>query len=199
MVKTIVGIITLLLWILLLRTLKKADLKSWRFICGAFGLFIILFVFIQPLLTKPLSQIIALIASTPGRLLGWFQAYYKYGTIFVESKEGAMTLQIDMECSGIIEIIAFLSLLAFFDVYSIYEKIVIGIMGIIAIALSNAIRICVICMLIYWKGSKIYYIAHTIIGRLIFYLLSIVLYFYVFTKPQILKQKVGLFKYESDK
>lgn len=199
MTKAVIGIIVFLLWLILIRILRKSGLKFWKFLVGALGLFLILFIFVQPLITSYLSQIVALIASFPGKALGFFEAYYRYGTIFVDSADGAMTLQIDLECSGIIEIMAFASLLSFFDVYSIYERVVVGVMGTIAIVISNALRICIICMMIHWKGSGIYYIAHTIVGRMVFYALSIILYFYVFTKPQIIKQKVGKFKYESDK
>ena len=43
-----------------------------------------------------------------------FQSYFKYGVIFVNSRAGAISLLIDFECSGILEIMAFVALLAFF-------------------------------------------------------------------------------------
>lgn len=41
-----------------------------------------------------------------------------------------------------------------------------------------------------------YFVAHTIVGRIIFYGFTIVLYFYVFTKGQIRRQKIGKFNYD---
>ena len=115
--------------------------------------------------------------------------------MFVNAAQGAITLQIDFECSGIIEIMAFLSLLCFFRVYKIRERIVVGILGTLYITVANALRIIVISEMIYYFGLDVYYIAHTIIGRFVFYALSILLYFYVFTKPQIVRMKLGKFTY----
>ena len=121
--------------------------------------------------------------------------YFKYGILFVESAQGAITLQIDFECSGIIEIMAFISLLVFYRVYSISERIVVGVAGILYIMMANALRIIVICEMIHYLGTDVYYMAHTIVGRIVFYAFSIVLYFYVFTKPQIIRMKIGKFNY----
>lgn len=184
-----------IVWIYLLHVLTRSKLLFWRFLLGAFGLFVFLMATVQPILTKPLAQVVAVISGGFGRLTGMFTAFLKYGILFIHSSGESITLQIDLECSGIIEILAFLSLLAFFEVYNINEKIMVGILGVIGIILANAFRIIVICELIYIGGTNMYYIAHTIIGRLVFYGMSIVLYFYVFTRPQIIRTKVGRFTY----
>ena len=44
-----------------------------------------------------------------------------------------------------------------------------------------------------------YYIAHTYVGRIFFYAATIVLYFYVFTKSQVVRMKVGSFSYDKEK
>jgi len=69
------------------------------------------------------------------------------------------------------------------------------VIGCVCIFFFNVIRIVIICAIIFQFGSGSYYVAHTIIGRLVFYTLSILLYYYVFTKQQIVKQKVGGFSY----
>ena len=199
MIKYIVGIIAIIVWLLILRVLRKADLRFWRFLIGAAGLFIICLVFLMPILTEPLARIVALIASIPGKITGIFSAYYKYGTIMIDSSMGSISLKIDFECSGIIEIIAFVSLLTFYRVYTVLERIWVGIIGVLCIICANALRIIVICIMIYFGGVESYYVAHTFVGRIVFYGLSVAIYFYVFTKPQIMKQKVGSFKYDVDK
>ena len=198
MVKYIVGLIALVIWLFVLHILKKADLNFWRFLVGAMGMFVLLFVYVEPLLVEPLARLVALIASLPGKIGSMYQAYYKYGTIFISSDVGAITLQIDFECSGIIEIMAFISLLTFFKVYTVTERITVGILGTIGIMLANALRITVICVMIHFGGISCYYVAHTFVGRIVFYVLSVLLYFYVFTKPQIIKQKVGKFRYDNN-
>ena len=91
----------------------------------------------------------------------------------------------------------FRSLLIFYRVYTVYERFCVGVLGVIAMVLANALRITIICLMIYFGGIDTYFIAHTYVGRLVFYALSVVIYFYVFTKPQIIKQKVGSFRYDS--
>jgi len=197
MLKYIAGLIGLLIWLFILHILNKSKLNFWHFLIGSAGAFILMLVFLEPVLTQPLARIVALLASLPGKIADMYSAHYKYGVIFVESSVGAISLKIDFECSGIIEIIAYLSLLIFYRVYTVYERFCVGVLWVIAMVLANALRITIICLMIYFGGIDTYFIAHTYVGRLVFYALSVVIYFYVFTKPQIIKQKVGSFRYDS--
>ncbi len=198
MTKIVIVTVLTIIWLYLLHVLKKAKLSFWRFIIGSAGLFIFLMVAVMPFATTPLSQVVAGITGLFGKLLGFFTAYYKYSVIFVESGADTLTLTIDFECSGIIEIFAFLCLLVFFNVYSIQERWIVGLAGTAYIVFANVIRVTAICVIIHFFGVGSYYIAHTYIGRIIFYTLSVALYFIVFTKSQIVRQKVGGFRYDRD-
>ncbi len=195
MIKYLICAAAALIWWYLLRVTDRAKLDFWHFVLGSAGLFIFLIVLVQPVLTKPLARLVAAVAGLFGSLTHTFAAFFRYGVLFIQSPEGAMTLQIDFECSGIIEILAFLSLLLFFRVYTRNERAVIGLIGTVGIILANVLRIIVICEMIYFLGPNAYYAAHSLVGRFIFYGLSVLLYFYVFTKPQIVSMKVGIFKY----
>ena len=188
-----------LLWIYLLYVLKRAGLNFWLFLTGSFGLFILEMFLVRPVLTEPLARVVAAMAGVVGKLTGTFSAFFRYGIIFIHSVSGSITLKVDFECSGIIEIMAFVSLLAFFQVYSLREKLMVGVAGVLGIMLANTIRIIAICEIIYFGGVGTYFVAHAIIGRLIFYSLSVLLYFFVFTKPQIVRITVGKFKYGDGK
>ena len=120
----------------------------------------------------------------------------EYGIIYVASETSSITLQIDMECSGVIEIMAFLSLLLFYDVYDRYEKAVVGVAATLLIIVFNAIRIVIICEIVHFCGVDAYSIAHTYIGRIFFYVLTVLMYFYVFTRAQVIRMKVGEFRYD---
>lgn len=189
-------VIALIVWVCLLRITKRADLKFWHFLCGSVGLFLILMIFVQPSITQPLARGVTALSGIVGSLTNTFDAYFKYGIIFVESGLSSITLRIDFECAGVIEIMAFVSLLLFFDVYSRYEKVVIGIAGTLCIVLFNVARIILICEIVHFCGVDAYSIAHTFIGRFFFYALTVMLYFYVFTKPQVVSMKIGGFEYE---
>jgi exosortase family protein XrtG len=183
------------LWVWLLRVLRKAGLKFWRYLLGSCGIFLILLILVRPWLVLPLARLIAAIAGIFGKVTGFYQAYYRYGVIFIESLNGAITVNIDLECSGFIEISAFISLLAFYRLYNVPERIYIGVVGTLYTMLTNALRIAVICTMIHFLGTDYYYVAHTIVGRIVFYVLQVILYFFIFTKPHVLKMKTGDFGY----
>ena len=113
MIRYIILLIFLVVWLYILHVTKKAKLPFWHFLWGSAGLFVIIFVGFKDVLTQPMANIVAAVAGIVGKMTGVFEPYYKYGIIFVESAKDSITLKIDFECSGIIEITAFLSLLIF--------------------------------------------------------------------------------------
>ncbi len=187
--------VVIIAWIYVLNVLDRAKLEFWRYMAGSMGLFIIMMITLKEYITLPLARCVAAMAGIIGDLTNTFVAYFKYGIIFIETTAGSMTLQIDMECSGVIEIMAFLSLLIFFRVYNRYERIIVGVVGTAYIMVCNALRIVLICESVHFFGADSYFFAHTFIGRIFFYGLTVVLYFYVFTKSHIIKMKVGNFSY----
>lgn len=187
------------LWVALFAITKKAELHSWHFFVGSAGMFILLMVAVRPIVTQPLAQVVSALVGAVGKLTSQFTAYFKYGIIFLSAQGESLTLQIDFECSGVIEIAAYESLLCFFNVYSSTEKLLLAIVGFCYIMLANSLRILVICVVVCIFGPGAYYIVHAIIGRILFYVLSVYLYFYVFTKPQVIRMKVGNFVYAHPK
>ncbi len=196
---SIVTIIAFLAWIYILSVLKRSKLDFWYFITGSVGMFVFYMVLLQPILTVPLQKAVAAVAGVLGDATGMFASYFQQGILFVPCDTGAISMYIDYECSGIIEIGAYLSLLVFFGVYSFQEKIVLAVLGSIGVFAANIIRIFIIGSMIHLGGSDMYFVAHTIVGRIVFYGFTIVLYFYVFTKGQIRRQKIGKFNYDISK
>ena len=187
----------IIFWIYILTVFKRAKLDFWFFTIGSAGLFTVGIIVFEPVLLLPMQQAVAAVAGLFGELTNTFESYFSKGLIFI-SGQTQMTLYIDFECSGIIETFAYLALLAFFPAYRLYEKVVVGIIGTLAIFFANVLRIYVICQMVYFGGEKWYFWGHSFVGRLIFYALTIILYFYVFTKSQVVRQKVGAIKYESN-
>lgn len=185
-----------LAWAVGLAVLHRAKLKFWKFLWGSVGMSILLMAFTESILTVSLSRYVSSAAGLLGEWTGTYSSYFEYGILLIESRLSSISLAVDYECSGVIEILVFLSLLWFFPVYRTSEKLIVSIGGVLWIFAANVLRIHVICILIYIYGNDIFYLAHTVIGRLVFYGLSVVLYFYVFTRSQIIRQKVGGFHYE---
>ena len=189
-------ILLVIVWIYAISIFQRKKLAFFSFLVGSVGVFLFSFVILYPVLTAPLSRFVCDITGIVGKITGIFEAYSSYGILFIENVEGGpVSLYVDFECAGLVENLVFLSLLIFFPAYKWFEKIWIGIVGIAAIMIANVLRLTVICIMIHVAGNEIYYLAHTIVGRLLFYVLSILLYFYVFTRRQIKGQQVGEFNY----
>lgn len=188
----------IILWLYILSVLKRSNLVYQRFIVGSVGLFSILLLYLKPRITVYLAKLITLLAGLIGNVFSSFSSYPRYGMIFIDSTKGAISLYVDYECAGLIEILVFISLVLFFPLFKTLEKLWISLFGTIYIIFSNIIRILSICFILYKYGPTSYYIAHTVVGRLLFYLLSIFLYFVIFTRKQINQQKVGNFNYDTN-
>lgn len=194
-----VMILIFCIWVYALSIFKRKKQSFFFFFVGAVGMFVGLFVLLEPVLTAPLAKLVCYLTGVVGRLTGIFTAYSSYGILFIENVVGGpVSLYIDFECAGLVELLVFLSLLSFFPAYRWYEKLWVGAVGAVSIMLANILRLSMICILIHVFGNEIYYLAHTIIGRLVFYVLTLLLYFYVFTRRQIKQQRIGDFSYDDE-
>lgn len=192
---TIFTVVCFLVWIYLLSVFTRGKLYFYQFIWGSVGLFVFMMMWIQPVALRPLTNLVCSAAGVAGRMTGFYESYSEYSMLFVQHGSEAISLCIDYECSGIIEMMAYVSMLAFFRVYDWMQRIILSVLGCMMIFFANIIRLFVIGTTIYYFGNDAYYIAHTIVGRIIFYALSVILYYYIFTKSQIVKQKIGGFHY----
>ena len=185
----------LILWIYLLSIFKRNGLGFYYFLFGSVGTFVLLLIGFLDKLIEPLSQLVAYLVGLFNKIIPGIQTFSQHKLIFLET-DIPISLYIDFECSGILEIFAFISLVCFFASYNLLNKIAIVFSGTVYIIFANVLRILSIILIINTFGSEYYYIAHTIIGRLVFYILTITLYFKIFTKHQIVNQKVGNFNYD---
>lgn len=192
---TIFTVVCFLVWIYLLSVFTRGKLYFYQFIWGSVGFFVFMMMWIQPVAIRPLTNLVCSAAGVAGRMTGFYESYSEYSMLFVQHGSEAISLCIDYECSGIIEMMAYVSMLAFFRVYDWMQRIILSVLGCMMIFFANIIRLFVIGTTIYYFGNDAYYIAHTIVGRIIFYALSVILYYYIFTKSQIVKQKIGGFHY----
>lgn len=191
----IIVFILFIFWIYVIFVFRRGNLHFFKFCFGSIGLFFFLMFWCEPLLIGYLTKAVTAVAGIAGNISGLYDAYYQYGLLFIPKSTTTVSLYIDYECSGVIEIMAFSSMLWFFPLYNLLEKLIINLIGALVIFGANILRIFLICVLIYYFGNDIFYFAHTIFGRMIFYVFSVVLYFYVFTRSHIIRQKVGQFSY----
>lgn len=188
-------IIFVLIWVYGIHILSKAKTNAFLFLWGSVGFFLMSMIYFREPVTVIINYFITAISGVFGNLSGMYEVVYMHSVIYIRSIVNGVFLQIDSECSGAIEIFCYLAILWFYNIYNKRQKIIYSIYGIIYIILANVYRIFLICTLVYIFGYDVYHFAHTYLGRFMFYSLSVLLYFYIFTRPQIESMKVGNFKY----
>lgn len=113
------------------------------------------------------------------------------GTILVliEVENSWTTIDIDIESSGLLECCIYLGLVLFYPPYSRARKALFSLAGVAAIYSINLLRLIVIITVIDWGGRDMIFIAHTLLGRLVFFVLIIALYWHIFTRPSLIKAR----------
>ncbi|MGX6394882.1 exosortase family protein XrtG [Lactiplantibacillus pentosus] len=190
--KILLGIV---IWLYGLSVLKRARLSAFYFIVGSAGLFFILTAISRPywvwFFTHAVIHGVALFTE----LTNWGQIMFKMGLVYINNVGDPVIMSIDYECSGIIETCAFVSLVVFYPAYQRREKVFYGVFGLLYIYLINVLRLNVVITIVHFGGGEAFFLAHSVIGRLIFYVLVIVLYYNVFTYSQLAR---GLYQRVAD-
>ncbi|WP_127849032.1 exosortase family protein XrtG [Lacticaseibacillus hulanensis] len=172
-------------WLYVLSVLKRARLAAFYFIVGSAGLFFILMALSYPYWVWFFTHAVIHGVSWLGHLTGWCLVILKTGLVYIVNVGNPVTMSIDFECSGIIETCALIALIAFFPTYQRKEKVFYAVFGLFYIYLSNVIRLMTVVTIVHFGGGSLFFLAHSIIGRLVFYALVIVLYYNVFTYSQL--------------
>jgi exosortase family protein XrtG len=94
---------------------------------------------------------------------------------------GWTMLQIGVESSGILEISVLISLLSFYPGWRIKRRLgVIG-FGVLAVWIANIFRMLVIVILLHRLGKGALVLAHTYIGKIVFFILTVAIFWYLIT------------------
>ncbi|WP_341778802.1 exosortase family protein XrtG [Levilactobacillus sp. HBUAS70063] len=181
-------------WLYVISVLKRAHLSAYYFIVGSVGLFFILIALGNPYWVWFMTHLVINGVSTLGDWTHWCRVFVKYGIVYIGNGQNPVTMSIDYECSGIIETTAFVGLLAFFPTYSRQEKMFYLVMGALWIYVANVIRLMLVVTLVYFGGASWYFTAHTLLGRIVFYVLVIMLYYNVFTYSELSQSLYTNFK-----
>lgn len=192
-------VVFLIVWIYLLILLKKKKLTAFYFMLGASGFFLTMFTVFKTILAKGCTFVLVTLLDWLSHIFKYYTTYKAYNIIFINHQDAAISLFIDYECSGVIEIFVILAVILFFPIFKWKDKIVYSIIGIGYTMLANVIRLLVVTGVIYHYGNNAYYLAHSVVGRIVFYILTLFLYFYLLSWKQIKGQKVGRFSFTSNK
>lgn len=179
------------LWVYGLILFKKTKMNFFKFLLGSIGFFTICMIFFAPFLEKALSILISDSLNVIGRTTGYFQVFKENSIVSFDTRDGVMSILIDYECSGIIEVMVFVCLAMFFPFGSLRRKVLLIPGGCLYIFLANIARILFIISATKTFGVSAFYLAHTLFGRLVFFGLMVILYYYTFTITHLKYQNVG--------
>ncbi|ANZ59916.1 exosortase family protein XrtG [Secundilactobacillus paracollinoides] len=178
-------IIGIVVWLYALSILKRAGLSAFHFIVGSAGLFFILISLSDPYWIWFFTHAVINGVKWVGDVTGMCDVMNRYGLVAINNPTQPVMMSIDYECSGIIETTAYIGMVAFSPMYNSVERVFFGVVVTLWIYGANVIRLTVVVTIVHFMGGGQYYLAHTIIGRLVFYTLVIAMYYNVFTYTQV--------------
>jgi exosortase family protein XrtG len=116
-----------------------------------------------------------LFANAPGVLL----------VLIVAQDKGWTILNIGVESSGVLEISVLASCLLFYPGWSFARRAAGALAGGIAVWSANVLRMLLIVVLLNRLGKDALVLAHTYVGKLVFFVLAVAIFWYLITLPTV--------------
>ena len=179
------------IWVGGLVLLSKLKLKFFKFIVGSVGIFFFLIYYGNTVIETRIIKVLAFLLDFIANKFSSLKVYPEYGMITIYGNSEIVTFFLDYECTGILEILVFFSLVSFYPIYGLLGKIYYMTIGVIYITIVNVTRVLVIVFIVQVFGMKYFFLAHTILARIIFFVFVVALYYKTFTVKHISKQSVG--------
>jgi len=98
---------------------------------------------------------------------------------------GSSILKLGIECSAILESSIIFSLLIFYPLFSLRQRILRVIFGLVVTYVINILRLMIIVLMAYKFGPDYIFLAHAGVARVFFFICELLLYWYLMTKPTV--------------
>ncbi len=125
-----------------------------------------------------------LTAST-GSLVGIHTRFIGQNELMVAGRNGWVKLQMTIECSALIESSVLFGLILFYPAFSAWMKASIIAIGLYVTGIANMSRLLIITGMTAIFGRQAVFFGHAIVGRLFFFTVMVVLYWYILTMPTV--------------
>jgi exosortase family protein XrtG len=164
--------------------LRKARTGLIGYLWGAFGLATaVIFAGQIGGWSVPLGAAQAEILALGSRLFGGGLSTVADGGLVVPDPTGWSILQVGIECSALIEISIFAGLMLFYPRLPARERIGRMVAGVLITLAINLVRLSVIAAMVALLGKPAVPLAHTVVGRLVFFAGILYLYWKMLTLP----------------
>jgi exosortase family protein XrtG len=92
-------------------------------------------------------------------------------------------LSIGLECSGLLESAVLLGLVGFFPAYTFRRRMALVVVALAATLVANVLRMMVIVAAVAMLGQDWLDFAHVVLGRVAFFGMAVIIYWYAITRP----------------
>jgi len=103
--------------------------------------------------------------------------------LVIPQELGWVLLEVGIECSGLLEEAVLVGLLAFYPGWPLYRRLALLSFGLMATYAGNLIRVLFIVFTLHYMGKDAVFLAHTLVGRVIFFCIVVLIYWLVLTWP----------------
>lgn len=103
--------------------------------------------------------------------------------LVIAQEIGWTVVQITVECSGLLESAVFLGMLMFYPGWSMQRKLYLAAIGLAATYAANLVRLLFIISTLHWVGKDSLFMAHTLVGRFVFFIMVVFIYWFLLTLP----------------
>lgn len=190
MITLVLFIISMIIWIFLIKMFYDLKMTAFKFYAGSIGLFFILLFFFRSYLELGFKALLFYSLSFLSNLTHLFYISTLSNTV-VNVNNLNFNINFNTQASTLISMVVFTSLICFFPLLRAKRRVFLFFLGNILIFLINIFRSFIVILLIRLFSTYSLVIDFDIIGKLIFFVLIITLYYFIFTKAQIKNQKVG--------
>lgn len=112
--------------------------------------------------------------------------------LVIDQSVGWTMLQVTVESSGLLETGVITGMLMFYPGWSIQKRTSFAVSAILFTYIINIIRLMVIVIVIHYGGKDALLISHTILGRAVFFVGVIIIYWYFMSRPTLRTVKAKL-------
>ena len=178
-------IVLMIIWEIAVIFLYKKRQWLLYYLVAAFGLTFLLIIVSQHVGFDTLLAKIEM--GQTATLLNWvnIDAYSQAANLMIPTQEGWAVLICTLECSALMELAVFFSLLLFYFKFSVVRKIASIFLGVAITYAANILRLFSISVIANRFGEDYIFLAHTVVGRLLFFGFVLVIYWYLVTRPTI--------------
>ncbi|MCH2518519.1 MAG: exosortase/archaeosortase family protein [Dehalococcoidia bacterium] len=179
----------LVVWVIILLFFRSH--RNWLpyYVLGSVGLAFALIgvgrlFFLEQFLQVSTASIVHLLSAVTGVETRLFPAVPGALMVLVIPQNlGWTVLNIGLESSGLLEIGVLTGMVGFYPGWTLKRRILTICVGVFATYVANVVRVSFIVASLHWGGKDLLFISHTIGGRLIFFVLVVLIFWFVLSLP----------------